>query len=83
VPGTFFLAKEISYAVNERWNSDAHRDRRVSGTRSYGFLLTRSTDDGLTLGPSGGTTLLSSLSPSFAGPGRPLGRTRGIFWIFS
>jgi hypothetical protein len=49
----------------------------------YDMLLTRSTDDGLTWGPSGGTTIVSpSIVPSFQGPNVTVGPDHAVyvFW---
>jgi hypothetical protein len=52
----------------------------------YDMLLTRSTDDGLTWGPSGGTTIVSpSIFPSFQGPNVTVGPDHAVyvFWYNS
>jgi hypothetical protein len=51
--------------------------------QTYDILLTRSTDDGLTWGPSGGTTIVSpSIFPSFEGPNVTVGPDHAVyvFW---
>jgi hypothetical protein len=63
-----------------------HAQQLVSGGPiNYNMLLTRSTNDGLSWAPSGGTTLVSSLFPSFTDPNVTVGPDHAVyvFWYNS
>jgi hypothetical protein len=58
---------------------------QVSGNSTFDIVLTRSTDDGLTWGPSGGTTIVSSPGPyipTFQGANVTVGPDHAVyvFW---
>jgi hypothetical protein len=55
---------------------------QVSGISNFDIQLTRSTDDGLTWGPSGGTTIVSSPGPyfpTFEGPNVTVGPDHAVY----
>jgi hypothetical protein len=55
---------------------------QVSGGSTFDILLTRSTDDGLTWGPSGGTTIVSSPGPylpTFQGANVTVGPDHAVY----
>ncbi len=63
-----------------------HGQQLVPGAPpTYDMLLTRSTDDGLTWAPVGGTMIVSSIHPSFANPIVTVGLDHAVyvFWYNS
>jgi len=59
-----------------------HYFRDASGVWKYALLLTRSTDDGVTFGPSRGTTIVSPRENTFHGPNVVVGSDHAVyvFW---
>jgi polyvinyl alcohol dehydrogenase (cytochrome) len=57
-----------------------HAQQLVSGGPvTFDMLLTRSTDDGLTWGPSGGTKIVSSTDANFVGPNVTVGPDHAVY----